>query len=78
MPLIPLLVAHLARPIHELYGLHPFVHGQLVLARKVVYVLDQTTHQLARAGTGLWAHGADSFSTLSPIVAVTHLTTWLQ
>lgn len=46
-------------PVHQLDAGHPFVNGDLVLAREVVDMADQAGHELAEPRVGLGAHSVD-------------------
>lgn len=59
LPLIALIIAHLAGPIEQLDTLHPLVDGELVLARKVVHMADQACHELAQTRRGVGTHRVD-------------------
>lgn len=59
LPLVPLVVAHSASPIHDLYARHPFVDSQFILPSEVVDVADQAAHYLAHAGSTFRPGGFD-------------------
>ena len=59
LALVPLLITHLACPIDHLDALHPFVHGELDFASKVVQMPCQAGHDFTHPRRRLGSHGVD-------------------
>lgn len=59
LSLIALIVTHPSGPVEHLHACHPLVHGDFVLARKVMDVSDETAHDLSKSRVHIRTHVID-------------------
>jgi hypothetical protein len=59
LPLVPAVIAHLARPVDQVHALHPLIDGEVDLTGEIVDVTDQRADDLAGASGGIGACGVD-------------------